>query len=1463
VLLLQGNHSIAQWNQVPIPSNNSLYSIDIHESGLCYAAGIDIIKSEDFGLTWQEIVFTGPLAVYFESVIVNSIEVVNDSVVVAVGIYVFNNQPVIIRTQDNGITWTIEWQGSAGTGYQMRDIEFYDELIGIAVGDSYTLRTTDGGLNWTSTGGTGGDQINEVIFISGSVVIAVGHGRIMRSINGGTSYTSQFNTGKLFKSVAYDPLANKIQAVYVLNSTGDSYSYTSYDGGLTWINQFLTTDDVYCNDVISNDTIYYGYANSFRVSYNNGDDDFYFNNYPFESVYDVTFNMGTGLAVAGMWDESEVYRYTYSSNPSITQIVDFSIEDSICLGATTSHTPTHLTLDSYEWIVNGTTVSTSQILNYSYSLFGLNEIKLVTTHNGVLDTVIKSVNVLGPPTVIPFIFVGNEAVCSGSTYSFTVQNIAGQTGYKVLKNGVPINFFYSSGNNRSYSGGILSGSTTFEIVKWAINECDSVSLTETHIINIEAYVSAGQTFFANDSLLCYGDSTFITVPVTNAGYIYSIYQNTVLVETDTSATGDTLYLNSNSITGPTQLTVKVKSPVANCLTTLSNIELVGVDSVDADFDIGIGYFLVDQSLEINSDATIGSFFEWNVSGTPSILLNENTLYPVIQFDTNGYFNIQLNVESDYLGCKDSMTQTALLFLHPPDSTAKEICWALDVNLPYFVLDKHIDIYGNLIVVGYNNIYPSWPYPRFGAAIQKYDSEGNLLWEWTHDLPASIDNHNSTMFSSVTTDFEGNIYLSGTAHGKKFQYQDTVLFHIIGSDIRKPFVIKLDSSGEFVWWIDGAHSSGGGITDIIYDRNSNHIFFSADEVGGDWIFRSSTFFDGSLYSNKLKIFETDTAGNYLTHYSTSFYAVDEIQPYLSGGTDKSAHISPELFIGTDSILYVLGEYDASGSFGAFSLPGGALNVRSGFVAKLKIIGPGALGWIGATRTSYYTRSSIWWDTPVMSHSMDRNNNIYQSINWTNYYNIDPIISTDTMQTVTGNLGSTVYKYDANMNLIWTKNFEPTYIRDIICSNDSDVYVIGHKLNQYAHFSDTTPVYLLPHNFDNSLFFGSLNAQNGEVEWLDQIGQTFLHFAHPLANNSCGDVYFSGQCRLSMYYTYGDEDFDFSLNGVNYGTFNGSYMFKLTDSICVAGGCTTLCLDPAFVPNPVVSYSDSTVSTGDYNSYQWFFEGDSIIGATDSVYYYPQNGEFTVMVTDLNGCQGSASPPIQCLNLDYSPTPVVFNNSSQVSTDLYSSYQWYLNGIAIVGAISQQFNYTNNGLYSVIVTDSVGCSGEGIADSTCLNPALFLSSNITTSGFDLNAGIGYLSYQWYFNGVPISGATQQIYTYYQDGAYSVLTVDINGCSGFSSNTITILDMEIEDIEMGKLMSVVPNPTQSEIVVYFNFTPTSSSLYLYDVSGKLCLTIVGNWITEKQVQIDLSHLESGIYTLHFEDAKGNNINTKVVKM
>ena len=88
-------------------------------------------------------------------------------------------------------------------------------------------------------------------------------------------------------------------------------------------------------------------------------------------------------------------------------------------------------------------------------------------------------------------------------------------------------------------------------------------------------------------------------------------------------------------------------------------------------------------------------------------------------------------------------------------------------------------------------------------------------------------------------------------------------------------------------------------------------------------------------------------------------------------------------------------------------------------------------------------------------------------------------------------------------------------------------------------------------------------------------------------------------------------------------------------------------------------------------------------------------------------------------------------------------------------------------------------------------------------------------------------------------------------------------IEDIEMGKLMSVVPNPTQSEIVVYFNFTPTSSSLYLYDVSGKLCLTIVGNWITEKQVQIDLSHLESGIYTLHFEDAKGNNINTKVVKM
>lgn len=59
---------------------------------------------------------------------------------------------------------------------------------------------------------------------------------------------------------------------------------------------------------------------------------------------------------------------------------------------------------------------------------------------------------------------------------------------------------------------------------------------------------------------------------------------------------------------------------------------------------------------------------------------------------------------------------------------------------------------------------------------------------------------------------------------------------------------------------------------------------------------------------------------------------------------------------------------------------------------------------------------------------------------------------------------------------------------------------------------------------------------------------------------------------------------------------------------------------------------------------------------------------------------------------SVSPVITANGTQLSTaSTYTSYQWYLDGVAIPGATSSTYTATENGDYTVTVTGDHGCTG----------------------------------------------------------------------------------------------------------------------------------------------------------------------------
>jgi len=84
-------------------------------------------------------------------------------------------------------------------------------------------------------------------------------------------------------------------------------------------------------------------------------------------------------------------------------------------------------------------------------------------------------------------------------------------------------------------------------------------------------------------------------------------------------------------------------------------------------------------------------------------------------------------------------------------------------------------------------------------------------------------------------------------------------------------------------------------------------------------------------------------------------------------------------------------------------------------------------------------------------------------------------------------------------------------------------------------------------------------------------------------------------------------------------NGSYAVKVTNSF----GCTDVSHPPVLVvvnplPHPQITFTNNTVATGAFASYQWYFNSAAIPGATNQSYNVTQNGAYSVRVTSADGC-----------------------------------------------------------------------------------------------------------------------------------------------------------------------------------------------------------------------------------------------------
>lgn len=331
-----------------------------------------------------------------------------------------------------------------------------------------------------------------------------------------------------------------------------------------------------------------------------------------------------------------------------------------------------------------------------------------------------------------------------------------------------------------------------------------------------------------------------------------------------------------------------------------------------------------------------------------------------------------------------------------------------------------------------------------------------------------------------------------------------------------------------------------------------------------------------------------------------------------------------------------------------------------------------------------------------------------------------------------------------------------------------------------------------------------------------------------------------------------------------TVNGTDINGCTNSDNVIVNVYTL-------PN-VSAGSDTSVCVGGTiqllatgaNTYTWNPDA-SLSNLNISNPFATPSGATTYFVTgiDINGCENSTQ-----VTVDINPLPsinagsnvaICFGDSTQLNATGGTIYIWSFNLTLSDFVINNPWAEPSvDTWYYVSGTDANGCTN---VDSVLVNvnplpaePVLILDSVFVISSYPTGN-------QWYLNGNPVVGQTNDTLNYVeigQNGGYTVEYTDVNGCSIFSSpsNVIIIFDVSIN--ESGKFsFNIYPNPTNGLITI--ESENNADNIAIYNSNGQLIYNEYQ--VQAGQTKIDLSDFEDGVYIIRF--IAGDTIETrKIIK-
>ncbi len=307
-----------------------------------------------------------------------------------------------------------------------------------------------------------------------------------------------------------------------------------------------------------------------------------------------------------------------------------------------------------------------------------------------------------------------------------------------------------------------------------------------------------------------------------------------------------------------------------------------------------------------------------------------------------------------------------------------------------------------------------------------------------------------------------------------------------------------------------------------------------------------------------------------------------------------------------------------------------------------------------------------------------------------------------------------------------------------------------------------------------------------------------------------------------------------------------------------------------------------------TYVWKQDGvavSTVVSQSTSTSYTKSNltaadaGTYTLTATNILGSATTtglqvvvAQPTAPSISPQPNSTLVETNSSFSFSIGVNGTgpftYQWFKNGVAIVGATSQSYSKSgavaaDAGSYTVTVSSSYGSATSAAATLTVRAPLAPIISSISSdtslavgSSFSLSVSLSVgttpLSYQWSKDGAPIAGAAGTSSSYSVSsatpadaGSYSVTVSNSVGSVTSSQVRVSVL------LGMAPIITVQPPGRSLATGSFASFSLSVSGTSPFTYQWKRGGTVVG---TDSSYSISsASASDAGDYTVTITNAYG----------